>query len=551
MSALRITGRLEALGRRERVVLAALAVQRPEVGTHDQLANALWPEGAPPTSAKVIQGCVSRLRGLLGADGISTLDNGYRLEAGVVTEADLFTQRVARGRELLQLGQADRAAYALDEALREWSGDPYAEISHWSPAEGASAHLRGEREVAEELYVDALLTSGDAARALSIVRLLVPRAPFREHRWVQLALADYRLGNQAEALDTLRACRATLMDESGIEPGEEIRRLEKAILRQDVAASLPSRAVADTECPWPGLAAYGPDDADCFFGRDISGRGVGRAGDARGPRGRRPFRDRQVIVRGCRGRCHVASPWSERARPRASTRHGRTRLRCPGHRSGRGHLRARGDGAQRTPAGSCRSPRSDRVGDARRPDVAGGLSLVVARIVEQGLFILGALSTEGLATAIEQPAAQRGLWVEPGLIDLFLRDIKGSPVALPQFSHALAQTWARREGRTLTVAGYRVSGGVAGALARTAEEVYAALPQERHPVLRSLMLRLVIVGDDAERRRARVTTRELNEAHGSVVDLLVDARLLDQRRRCCDPDPRSPHRWVAPPGRAA
>ncbi len=157
MTALRITGRAEALGRRERIVLATLAVQRPEMATHDQLAHALWPEGAPPTSAKVIQGCVSRLRGLLGADAITTLDNGYRLEASVVTDADGFTQRVARGRELLELGQADRAAYALDEALREWSGDPYVEIAHWGPAEAASAQLREEKALAEELHVDALL----------------------------------------------------------------------------------------------------------------------------------------------------------------------------------------------------------------------------------------------------------------------------------------------------------------------------------------------------------------------------------------------------------
>ena len=210
MTALRITGRAEALGRRERIVLATLAVQRPETATHDQLAHALWPEGAPPTSAKVIQGCVSRLRGLLGADAITTLDNGYRVEATVTTDADGFTQRVARGRELLQLGQADRAAYALEEALREWGGDPYVEIAHWGPAEAASAQLQEEKAIAEELHVDALLASGDVTRALPIAGTLVGQAPFREHRWAQLALANYRAGNQAEALEVLRTCRATL-----------------------------------------------------------------------------------------------------------------------------------------------------------------------------------------------------------------------------------------------------------------------------------------------------------------------------------------------------
>ena len=73
----------------------------------------------------------------------------------------------------------------------------------------------------------------------------------------------------------------------------------------------------------------------------------------------------------------------------------------------------------------------------------------------------------------------------------------------------------------MTVAGYRASGGVGGALAHTAEAVHAELPEEQRPVLRSLMLRLVVVGDDAEPRRARVPRRDLNEAHTAVLDLLV------------------------------
>ena len=223
------------------------------MATHDQLAHALWPAGAPPTSAKVIQGCVSRLRGLLGADAITTLDHGYRVETNVVTDADGFTQRVARGRELLELGQADRAAYALDEALREWGGDPYVEIAHWGPAQAASAQLQEEKALAEELHVDALLASGDVTRALPVAGTLVAQAPFREHRWAQLAIANYRAGNQAEALEVLRACRATLRDELGVDPGDEITRLEGAVLRQELDPGGPTR-----ERTWRTLSVRGP-----------------------------------------------------------------------------------------------------------------------------------------------------------------------------------------------------------------------------------------------------------------------------------------------------
>ena len=495
--------------------------------THDQLTQALWPGGAPPTSAKVIQGCVSRLRGLLGADAIITEDHGYRLGASVVNQADLFTQRVARGRELLEVGQADRAAYALEEALRECVDNPYAEIAHWAPAEIASTHLHGEREVAEELHVDALLASGDVAQALRISLSLVADAPFREHRWAQLALGHYRAGNQAAALDALRRCRATLREELGIDPGEEITLLEEEILRQEVATAQPTRTAAAADCPWPGLAAYGPDDADCFFGREAELAGALETLAARGviavvgPSGigKSSFVGAGVVATlRSRGRnVHVLVPAP-----------GATLPACDVAVIDQGEEFFSLAPTVRDELLGAIAAHPGQLVLAMRADQMAlvGSYPALARIMEQGLFILGALSAEGLSTAIEQPAAQRGLLVEPGLIDLFLRDFEGSPVALPQFSHALAQTWARREGRTLTVAGYRASGGVAGALAHTAEDIYNALPAERQAVLRSLMLRLVIAGDDAERRRARVPTSELNEAHRAVMDLLVSARLL-------------------------
>ena len=454
MTALRINGRVEALGRRERIVLATLAVQRPDMATQDQLGYALWPDGAPPTSAKVIQGCVSRLRGLLGADAITTLDSGYRVEAFVVTDADGFTQRVARGRELLQLGQADRAAYALDEALREWGGDPYAEIVHWGPAEAASAQLREEQAIAEELHVDALLASGDITRALPIASTRVTQAPFREHRWAQLSVAHYRAGNQAEALQVLRTCRTKLRDELGVDPGDEITRLEEGVLRHDVGIVGPIRAnAADADCPWPGLAAYGPDDAHCFFGRDaelaaaltllarrgvlavVGPSGVGKssfvgAGVVATLRAR--GRSVEMLVPAARV---VLPPCDVLVIDQGEEIFGLAPVnRSELFRQLKSH-----------PGQFVLTMRSDRLAEV-------GSHPLLARTLEQGLFILGRLSAEGLATAIEKPAAQRGLLVEPGLIELFLRDLEGSPAPLPQFSHALAQTWSRRGGRTLTVA---------------------------------------------------------------------------------------------------
>ena len=95
-----------------------------------------------------------------------------------------------------------------------------------------------------------------------------------------------------------------------------------------------------------------------------------------------------------------------------------------------------------------------------------------ARVVERGLHLLNPMTAEDLRACVEGPALQAGLLLEPGLVDLLLREVEGEPGALPLLSHALRETWAHREGRTLTVEGYRATGGIRGAVARTADEVW-------------------------------------------------------------------------------
>ena len=109
--------------------------------------------------------------------------------------------------------------------------------------------------------------------------------------------------------------------------------------------------------------------------------------------------------------------------------------------------------------------RADRLGDlAAHP--------AFARLVERGLHLLGAMDDEDLRPAIEIPARQYGLLLEAGLVEVLVGEVEGEPGALPLLSHALRETWVRREGRTLTVAGYRQSGGIRGAVAQSAEQVY-------------------------------------------------------------------------------
>ena len=157
---------------------------------------------------------------------------------------------------------------------------------------------------------------------------------------------------------------------------------------------------------------------------------------------------------------------------------------------------------------------------------------VLAALVEQHQALIGPMSAEELRAAIERPAAEAGLVLEPGLVEGMLHDVVGEPGALPLLSHSLVETWKRRSGRTLTLLGYLQAGGVRGALAKTAESVFGDLNPGQRRLARNLFLRLVNVGADVEYTRRRATIDELvpRREHAAsleqLVQVLVDARLV-------------------------
>jgi WD40 repeat protein len=148
---------------------------------------------------------------------------------------------------------------------------------------------------------------------------------------------------------------------------------------------------------------------------------------------------------------------------------------------------------------------------------------------------IGNMNHEELRRAIEEPA-RRGRWdFEPGLIDLLLHDVGSEPGALPLLSHALFETWQRRRGRTMTLSGYTSSGGVRGAIAETAETVFAdQFTPEQRSMARRIFLRLTELNDEtaAADTRRRATFSELilkpeeSTSTRLVLTTLADARLI-------------------------
>ena len=241
-------GRVVELGAgRQRALFALLALHAREIVATDRLIEELWGGSPPPTAAKALQNLVSQLRRSLGADSIATRPPGYslRLDADDL-DARRFERLAAEGHRLLEENPG-RARQTLLEALELWRGRALADFAYEDFAQREIARLDELRLAAIEDRIDADLAMGRAAELVPELEHLVSAHPLRERLRGQLMLALYRSGRQAEALEVFRSGRRLLDAELGLEPDDELQRLEKAILNHD--PSLASPTVAGAERP--------------------------------------------------------------------------------------------------------------------------------------------------------------------------------------------------------------------------------------------------------------------------------------------------------------
>jgi hypothetical protein len=151
--------------------------------------------------------------------------------------------------------------------------------------------------------------------------------------------------------------------------------------------------------------------------------------------------------------------------------------------------------------------------------------------LEKHQAYIGAMTRGELREAIIQPAEKNGWGFQPGLVDLILQDVGTEPGALPLLSHALLETWKRRQGRTLSLQGYHEAGGVKKAITQTAESVYDNFSTEEQTIARGIFLRLTELGEGVQDTRRRVKLDELvqtrqQEAVVKVLQTLTSARLV-------------------------
>lgn len=401
----------------------------------------------------------------------------------------------------------------------------------------------------------------------------------REAHYSATTLADAAAGRRfpslAVTLAYVRAC--------GGDPAEWEERWHAAAaeaLREAEAAD--SRPVADERCPYVGLAAFGPEDAEWFFGREQLTKDLEQ----------RVRERRFVAVFGASG-AGKSSLLRAGLLPRMSggpRTAGHTVLLTPGPHPveecavrlaalGAGSATALREELERAPRAlhlTVLQLLADQPADAdlllvvdqfeevftlcadrrerdrfitslltaagapnsRTRVVIGVRADFYARCSEhpeliEGLrdaqLLVGPMTTDELRLAITGPAVRAGCTVEGALLASVVGDAAGQANVLPLVSHALRETWRRRRGNALTAAGYLATGGIRQSLAQTAEAVYTGLTAHQALLAQGVFLRLIALGEGTEPTKRRVPLAEFDSDDAdtrAMLDALAAARLL-------------------------
>ncbi|HEX8867326.1 MAG TPA: hypothetical protein VF821_16835, partial [Lentzea sp.] len=177
---------------------------------------------------------------------------------------------------------------------------------------------------------------------------------------------------------------------------------------------------------------------------------------------------------------------------------------------------------------SCPAPRTTVVLGIRADFYARCADLpVLAGLLAGANVPVPALTEDELRDVVTKPAGQAGLTVERALMTKILAEASGQPGVLPLLSHALLETWRQRRGDVLSVTGYEAAGGLAGAIAGTAESLYDSFDADRRDTVRQAFVRLVAFGEGVEDTRRRVPRAELDlPGIDAVLGRLAAARLV-------------------------
>jgi DNA-binding SARP family transcriptional activator len=243
---LRITGErtLTVTAAKQRAVLALLLVYAGRVVPLHRIVDELW-ERPPPTAVGLVRQYVFHLRRILAparAAGvrIHTHAGGYQLDLPAVSgDADEFQRLALLARRQFSGAGPAEARSTVDRALALWRGPAFADVPAGRLIAAERERLEETRLCLQELGALADLHTGDAVAAVGRLKALVAEHPLRENLREALVRALLDAGRRGDALAAYRSARAMLRRDLGLEPGEGLRRLERAI-RGDTPAAIRS-----------------------------------------------------------------------------------------------------------------------------------------------------------------------------------------------------------------------------------------------------------------------------------------------------------------------
>lgn len=267
-------------GKKPTAILAILLSSANRRVSVEVLTTSIWGDDAAERAVPTLESHIWRLRRVLEPDrgprepaAVLVNDSGgYRLVAPVEDVDSLRFARLAEEvRDLVAAGHGERALRRSDEALALWRGRPYGGLADEPWAQAPAARLEEIHAQVQEHRIDAQLAAGRLDAALSDLEPLVTQMPFRERLWGQRMTGLYRAGRAEEALQTFQRVRGLLLEEVGLEPGAELRDLQRRILEDDPA--LAGRVPAPRQPPPRPAAVHLPGRMSALIGRsgDVAG----------------------------------------------------------------------------------------------------------------------------------------------------------------------------------------------------------------------------------------------------------------------------------------
>lgn len=249
-----------------RMLLAVLLCQAGNPVSEDQLAVALWGNTPPKSATKNVQTYVHRLRQRLGEPARVVRQGSGYLVPVVRDELDAarFETLAGAGLAVEAAGEPQEATRLLHEALSLWRGPAFAGMTDVPMLAAEATRLDEVRLSVLQSRIAVDLRLGRHAGLLGELTALTGEYPLRERLRVQLMLALYRCGRRADALAEYTRARRTLIEETGLDPTEELHDMHQRILTQDPSLDLVPRGITTStgspEGPDREPAARLPDE---------------------------------------------------------------------------------------------------------------------------------------------------------------------------------------------------------------------------------------------------------------------------------------------------